>query len=210
MPFTLFPCHFHKVHKGSPALSGISSLSCGHWAGSVPGADSHYEDWLVTAAPTHLAGWQSCAPVAFFRQPPSLTAECCRLLNLRQFRYPWRAVRGLGFHWRKCKFKSLFMPQNNTDPSSVYILPARDGGMSGVRLARDKETENVYVCVCVSVTKRNSLNWRTDWLLGKAFCHIKPPPFPASKPLQCEGHPDRNVKIYVSSIHPLLFSSAES
>lgn len=123
--------------------------------------------------------WQAgrAAPVAFFRQPPSLTAECCRLLNLRQFRYPWRAVRELGFHCRKCKFKSLFMPQNDTDP--LLSLPVRDGGMSGAQLARDKETENVCVCVCmcacICVTKRNSVSWRTDWLLGKAFCHIKTP-----------------------------------
>lgn len=56
--------------KGAPpSLICTVSQSCDHWAGSVPRPDSHYEDWLATAAPTHLAGWQRCPLLPLSNNP---------------------------------------------------------------------------------------------------------------------------------------------
>lgn len=51
-----------------------------------------------------------------------------------------------------------------TPPLSA-LSSIRDGGMSA-----ERKRESVYE------TEKNRQSWRTDWLLGKAFCHMKSPP----------------------------------
>lgn len=40
-----------------------SRQTCGYCCGFVPAPASYYEAWLVAAAPTELAGWQSAPPL---------------------------------------------------------------------------------------------------------------------------------------------------
>lgn len=42
-------------------------------------------------------------------------------------------------------------------------------------------------------TKIRGQSWRTDWLLGRAFCRFKTPP-PLHPSPHCEGHPDRQPR----------------
>ena len=46
--------------------------------------------------------------------------------------------------------------------------------MSEAHMAREEEEEERKKRVYE--TEKNRQSWRTDWLLGKAFCHMKTPP----------------------------------
>lgn len=66
-----------------------------------------------------------------------------------------------------------------TPPLSV-LSSVRDQGMTEAHMAREKEEERkrrVQKKKSVGLRDREKTgSWRTDWLLGKAFCHMKPPP----------------------------------
>lgn len=47
--------------------------------------------------------------------------------------------------------------------------------------------------LCVYETEIHGQSWRTDWLLGRAFCRFKTPP-PLHPSPHCEGHPDRQPR----------------
>lgn len=91
--------------------------------------------------------------------------------------------------------------RNDTDTPTLYALsPIRYGGTSFAHMARKEEEEERTrkKIAFLLETEENTESWRTDWLLGQAFCHMNTPPSPASKPChlspQCEGHPDRQPR----------------
>lgn len=63
-----------------------------------------------------------------------------------------------------------------TPPLSA-LSSIRDGGTSVAHMASEEEEKRKKVKnKCVYETEKNRQSWGTDWLLGKAFCHMKTPP----------------------------------
>lgn len=184
----------------------------------------------------HPHTWQAgrAAPCCLFKQPLSPTAECRRHFNQWTAQVPGQAVPESGLLWRDFKIKILLTPNLErwcrlVCVHSTLSLRCRDvRGTYAQRRERERDKkkrqkESVFLWV------REKQSCRTDWLLGKAFCQMRPFPPPASKPHhpspQCEGHPDRQprkaglqtVTALISSdksliclIHPFLLSPLQN
>lgn len=137
-------------------------------------------DWSQQRPHTWQAG--RAAPCCLFQTAPSLTAECRRHLNQWTAQVPLRAVPESGSLWRDFKMKRLFTahmeqwfgllchfsPLLAMDGCQRHIWPEKRRRSRGKKRARERKKR-----VCVYETEKNRQSWRTDWLLGKAFCHMK-------------------------------------